>query len=56
MGKTKSRDSMELISAAEPLIEYIRKNEEALTTAIVTGTGVEILSVEKVAAYEKQWD
>ena len=59
--KTKKRKAAEiakkeLILAATPLIEYIRKTGTPMTTAIVTGVGVEVLSTDVYAVYEKEWD
>nr|DAT78869.1 MAG TPA: hypothetical protein [Caudoviricetes sp.] len=36
----------ELKAAAQPLVEYIRKKYTPMTTVIVTGAGVEVLSTE----------
>lgn len=36
----------ELQMAVKPLIEYMRKHETPMTTAIVTGAGIEIVSTE----------
>lgn len=46
----------ELIKAAAPLIEFIRKYGTPMTTAIVTGVGVEVLSTDYHAVYDKEWD
>lgn len=59
--KTKKRKAAEsakkeLILAAAPLIEYTRKTGTPMTTAIVTGVGVEVLSTDVHAVYEKEWD
>lgn len=40
------RDAEELKEAAWALVEYLRKKQTPMTTAIVTGAGVEILSTE----------
>lgn len=47
--------SKELLEASKPLIEYIRKNYTPMTTAIVTGVGVELLNTEMSVQYDKEW-
>ncbi|MBR4908831.1 MAG: hypothetical protein IKZ43_07460 [Acidaminococcaceae bacterium] len=46
----------DLRTAARPLIEYVRKNYTPMTTVIVTGAGVELLSTEKHVPFEEDWD
>lgn len=36
----------ELYKAAKQLVEYLRKNETPMATAIVTGAGVELVSTD----------
>lgn len=50
------KDAEELKDAARPLVEYIRKNHTPMTTAIVTGVGVEILSTDIQAPFDDDWD
>lgn len=50
------KDSEELKDAARPLVEYIRKNYTPMTTAIVTGVGVEILSTDIQVPFDDDWD
>lgn len=54
--KVKERDAEELKEAAEALVEYLRKKQTPMTTAIVTGAGVEILSTEIHVPFEEEWD
>lgn len=49
-------DAEELKEAAEALVEYLRKKQTPMTTAIVTGAGVEILSTEIHVSFEEEWD
>lgn len=44
----------ELKEAAEALVEYLRERHTPMTTAIVTGAGVEILSTEIYAPFEEK--
>lgn len=46
----------ELKEAARALVEYLRKKQTPMTTAIVTGAGVEILSTEIHVPFEEEWD
>ncbi len=46
----------ELKAAAQPLVEYIRKKYTPMTTVIVTGAGVEVLSTEVHVPFEDDWD
>ncbi|MCF0151725.1 MULTISPECIES: hypothetical protein [Megasphaera] len=41
---------------AAPLVEYIRKNQTPMTTVIVTGAGVEVLSTEISIPLGGDWD
>ena len=41
---------------ADPLVEYIRKNQTPMTTVIVTGAGVEVLSTEISIPLGGDWD
>ena len=45
----------ELQMAVKPLIEYMRKYETPMTTAIVTGAGIEIVSTEIHIPFEEDW-
>lgn len=45
-----------LENAARPLAEYIRKHHTPMTTAIVTGAGVEILSTDIHVSFDDDWD
>lgn len=46
----------ELIEAARPLVEYIRKSQTPMTTAIVTGAGVELVATQMHAAVDGEWN
>lgn len=50
------RDAEELKEAARALVEYLRERQTPMTTAIVTGAGVEILSTEIHVPFEEEWD
>lgn len=54
--QVEERDAEELKEAAEALVEYLRKKQTPMTTAIVTGDGVEILSTEIHVPFEEEWD
>lgn len=54
--KMEKRDLEELKEAAGALVEYLRKEQTPMTTAIVTGVGVEILSTEIHVPFEEEWD
>lgn len=54
--KVEEDDAEELKEAAEALVEYLRKKQTPMTTAIVTGAGVEILSTEIHVSFEEEWD
>lgn len=45
-----------LKEAAAPLVNYLRKKQTPETTAIVTGTSVEILSTDIQVPFEDEWD
>lgn len=45
----------ELYEVSKTLVEYLRKNETPMTTAIVTGAGVELVSTEVHVPFTK-WD
>lgn len=45
----------ELQMAVKPLIEYMHKYETPMTTAIVTGAGIEIVSTEIHIPFEEDW-
>lgn len=47
--------SKKLYEASKPLVEYLRKNETPMTTAIVTGAGVELVSTDIHVPFTK-WD
>lgn len=53
--KVEKRDAEELKEAAGALVEYLRKKQTPMTTAIVTGAGVEILSTEIHVPFEEEW-
>lgn len=46
----------ELIIAASPLVNFIRKNYTPMTTVIVTGVNVEVLNTEINVPVEDEWD
>ena len=50
------QESKTLEEAARPLVEYIRKYHTPMTTAIVTGVGVEILSTDIQVSFDDDWD
>lgn len=50
------RDAEELKEATGALVEYLRERQTPMTTAIVTGAGVEILSTEIHVPFEEEWD
>lgn len=45
-----------LKEAAAPLVNYLRKRQTPETTAIVTGTSVEILSTDIHVPFENEWN
>ena len=55
MRKVEECDAEELKEAAGALVEYLRKKHTPLTTVIVTGDGVEILSTENYVPFEEEW-
>lgn len=46
----------ELAEAARPLVEYIRKRQTPMTTAIVTCAGVTLLATETHVVIDGEWD
>lgn len=46
----------ELAEAARPLVEYIRKRQTPMTTAIVTGADVTLLATEAHVVIDGEWD
>lgn len=54
--KVEKCDAEELKEASRALVEYLRKKQTPMTTAIVTGAGVEILSTEIHVPFEEEWD
>lgn len=46
----------DLAEASRPLVEYIRKHYTPMTTVIVTGAGVEVLSTEKQVPFNDDFD
>lgn len=50
------QETKELEKAARPLVEYIRKHCTPMTTAIITGVSVEILSTETHVPFEDEFD
>ena len=46
----------ELIEAARPLVEYIRKCQTPMTTAIVTGADVTLVATETHTAVDGEWN
>lgn len=46
-----TKEQQELYAAAKPLVEWLRKNQTPMTTVIVTGGGVEILSTDMHVAF-----
>ena len=45
-----------LKEAAKPLVEFIRKYETPMTTAIVTGAGVELVNTEIHVPFKDDWN
>ncbi len=56
MNENIKQEAKTLEEAARPLVEYIRKHHTPMTTAIVTGIGVEILSTDIQVAFDDDWD
>ena len=52
----KKNQAKKLKMIAAPLVEYIRKNQTPMTTVIVTGAGVEVLSTEISIPLGGDWD
>lgn len=46
----------ELAKAARPLVEYIRKCQTPMTTAIVTGADVTLVATETHVAIDGKWN
>ena len=46
----------ELAEAARPLVEYIRKCQTPMTTAIVTGADVTLVATETHVAIDGEWN
>jgi len=46
----------ELAEAARPLVEYIRKRQTPMTTAIVTGADVKLVATETHVAIDGEWN
>lgn len=46
----------ELVEAARPLVEYIRKCQTPMTTAIVTGADVTLVATETHTAVDGEWN
>ena len=45
-----------LRKAAQPLVEFIRKYETPMTTAIVIGAGVELVNTEMHVPFKEVWN
>lgn len=54
--KTLCEKQATLRKASQALVEYIRKYETPMTTVIVTGVGVEVLSTESHILFNDEWD
>lgn len=54
--EAKKTEAERLKVIASPLVEYIRRNQTPMTTVIVTGAGVEILSTEISIPLGGDWD
>ena len=52
----KKDQAKKLKAIAAPLVEYIRKQQTPMTTVIVTGAGVEVLSTEISIPLGGDWD
>lgn len=46
----------DLKKASEPLKQWIRATQTPMTTVIVTGAGVEVLSTEMHVPFDKNWN
>lgn len=53
--EAKKAEAEQLKVIASPLVEYIRKNQTPMTTIIVTGAGVEVLSTEISIPLDGDW-
>lgn len=51
-----AKEQQLLRKAAQPLMEFIRKYETPMTTAIVTGAGVELVNTEMHVPFKDDWD
>lgn len=56
MNENIKQEAKTLEEAARPLVEYIRKHHTPMTTAIVTGASVEILSTDIQVPFDDEWD
>ena len=56
MNENIKQEAKTLEEAARPLVEYIRKHHTPMTTAIVTGASVEILSTDIQVPFDDDWD
>ena len=54
--EAKKTEAEQLKVIAYPLVEYIRRNQTPMTTVIVTGAGVEVLSTEISIPLGGDWD
>ena len=54
--EAKKTEAKQLKVIASPLVEYIRRNQTPMTTVIVTGAGVEVLSTESSIPLGGDWD
>ena len=54
--EAKKAEAKQLNVIASPLVEYIRRNQTPMTTVIVTGAGVEVLSTEISIPLGGDWD
>lgn len=55
-GRTNDRKIKAIKKAAEPLVEFIRKEETPMTTEIVTGVGVEVVSTDYHVPFDEYLD
>lgn len=56
MERKERLENADLLEAAKPLIDYLRKQHTPMTTAIVTGVSVEILSTDIQVPFDDDWD
>lgn len=54
--RTNDRKTKAIKKAAEPLVEFLRKEETPMTTAIVTGVGVEVVSTDYHVPFDEYPD